>query len=67
MSRLVSTTAGIGRLEGEDTVACLDLPHADLGRALEAGLTVADLAAAPVRERVPRDGIELLAPIPRPS
>lgn len=66
MSRLVSTTAGIGRLEDDGSVALLDVPHPDLGRALGAGLVVADLAAAGVRDRAPVEQVELLAPVPRP-
>lgn len=66
MSRLVTTPAGIGRID-DKTVVLLDLPHPDLGRALEAGCTVAEIAKAQVRDRIPLDGIELLAPVPRPS
>jgi 2-keto-4-pentenoate hydratase/2-oxohepta-3-ene-1,7-dioic acid hydratase in catechol pathway len=69
MSRLVSTVQGIGRLDGdgEGKVVLLDLPHPDLGAALAAGLSVADVAAAGVRERRPPGGVDLLAPVPRPS
>jgi len=67
MSRLVSTTGGVGRLTDDGTVALLNSPYPDLGRALEAGCTTADLAAAPVREQVPLGTVALLAPIPRPS
>lgn len=67
MTRLVTTSVGIGRLEGTGTVAILDVPHRDLGRALDAGLTTADLAASAVRETRPLAGTELRAPIPRPS
>lgn len=67
MTRLVTTRAGIGRLEGESTVAVIDVPHADLGQALKAGLTVDDLAAAPVRHRLSIADAGLLAPIQRPT
>lgn len=67
MTRLVTTTAGIGRLEGEGTIAVIDVPHPDLGRALEAGLSVEELADAPVRTRLSTAEAVLLAPITRPS
>ncbi|WP_103383214.1 fumarylacetoacetate hydrolase family protein [Pseudonocardia dioxanivorans] len=70
MSRLVSTTRGIGRLEQDgETVALLDLSRPDikdLGGALREGLDVTSIAAAPVRERVPTAQAQLRAPIPRP-
>lgn len=66
MSRFVSTTKGIGCLDG-DEVAYLDLPYPDLGRALEAGLDVAALSESAVRERVPAGAAQLLATIRRPS
>jgi len=67
VTRLVTTTAGIGRLEGEGTIAVIDVPHPDLGRALEAGLSVEELADAPVRTRLSTAEAVLLAPITRPS
>lgn len=68
MTRLVSTDKGVGRLEpGSDAVALLDLDHPDLGAALQSGLDVATIVAAPVRERVPVVHTQVLAPIPRPS
>lgn len=66
MSRFVTTAEGIGRVQ-DDTVELLDLPYPDLGRALEAGRTVTELAKAPTRRSVPLATAELLAPIPRPS
>lgn len=66
MSRLVSTTKGIGSHDGE-TVALLDVDAPDLGEALRAGYDVADIAAATVRERIPVAQVELLPTIPRPS
>ncbi len=66
MSRLVTTPGGIGRID-DDGVLLLDLPYPDLGRALEAGCTVAELANAPVRDSVQLDAADLLAPVLRPS
>ncbi len=68
MTRLVTTTKGIGRLEDDgETVAFLDLDAADLGTALQAGLGIASIATAAVRERVPTAQVHLVAPVPRPS
>lgn len=67
MSRLVSTSRGIGRLEDGDIVAHLDVAHADLGQALQAGLSVAEIGAARVLERTALAATSLLATIPRPS
>ncbi|MEU1933106.1 fumarylacetoacetate hydrolase family protein [Streptomyces coeruleorubidus] len=68
MTRLVSTAKGIGRLEDDgETVALLDLDAADLGAALQAGLDIASIATASVRDRVPVAQAQLIAPVPRPS
>lgn len=68
MTRLVSTAKGIGRLEDDgETVALLDLYTADLGAALQAGLDIASIATAAVRDRVPAAQAQLIAPVPRPS
>ncbi|MCX5336067.1 MULTISPECIES: fumarylacetoacetate hydrolase family protein [unclassified Streptomyces] len=68
MTRLVSTAKGIGRLEDDgETVAFLDLDATDLGAALQAGLDIASIATASVRDRVPVAQAQLVAPVPRPS
>ncbi|GHD07852.1 hypothetical fumarylacetoacetate hydrolase family protein [Streptomyces violarus] len=68
MTRLVSTAKGIGRLEDDgETVALLDLDAADLGAALGAGLDIASIATAAVRDGVPVAQAQLIAPVPRPS
>ncbi|WP_406432320.1 fumarylacetoacetate hydrolase family protein [Streptomyces sp. NBC_00631] len=68
MTRLVSTVKGIGRLEDDgEVVALLHLDAADLGAALQAGLDIASISTAEVRERVPAAQAQLIAPIPRPS
>jgi 2-keto-4-pentenoate hydratase/2-oxohepta-3-ene-1,7-dioic acid hydratase in catechol pathway len=67
VSRLVSTAAGVGRLEEDGTVAVLESPYPDLGRALESGCSTAELAARAVRSRTTLGDAGLLAPVPRPS
>ncbi|GAA3999845.1 MULTISPECIES: fumarylacetoacetate hydrolase family protein [Streptomyces] len=68
MTRLVSTAKGIGRLEDDgETVAFLDLDATDLGAALQAGLDIAAIATAAVRDRVPTAQAQFVAPVPRPS
>ncbi len=68
MTRLVSTAKGIGRLEDDGlTVALLDHDAPDLGAALQAGIDVATLSTAAVRERVAIEDTALLATVPRPS
>ncbi|MER7692465.1 fumarylacetoacetate hydrolase family protein [Streptomyces sp. NPDC097610] len=67
MTRLVSTAKGIGRLADDgETVAFLDIDAADLGAALRAGLDLASIATAAVRDRVPKEQVQLIAPLPRP-
>jgi 2-keto-4-pentenoate hydratase/2-oxohepta-3-ene-1,7-dioic acid hydratase in catechol pathway len=63
--RLVTTTDGVGRLE-DGGVALLDLPFPDLGAVLAAS-ALDEVAAAPVRERRHLEGVQLLAPVPRPG
>ena len=63
---LVSTTDGIGRLEG-DEVALLDLPHPDLSALLWAESTLASATAAGERRRVGVAATTLLAALPRPG
>ena len=67
MTRFVSTARGAGRLVGGDTVELLDIAEPDLGAALQAGLTVGELAGAATREKVALADVELLPTIPRPS
>ncbi len=67
MSRLISTATGVGRLEDDGTVAVLESPYPDLGRALEAGCSTDELAALTVRSRTTLAEARLLAPVPRPS
>ena len=67
MTRLVSTAKGIGRLEDDGlTVAVIDHDAPDLGAALQAGIDVATLGSAAVRERVTIENTTLLATVPRP-
>ncbi len=66
MTRLVTTTAGLGRLDGDEAVL-LDLPFGDLGEALRAGLSAAEIAAAPARARRPLAALALRAPVTRPG
>lgn len=68
MTRLVSTAKGIGELRDDgETVALLDLDAADLGVALQAGLDIAAIATAAVREQIPVAQVQFRAPVPRPS
>ena len=64
--QLVTTFDGIGRIEG-DEVALLDVPFPDLGAALWAHESLDPLATAPVRARVPVEGLAVRAPVPRPG
>src|SRR5687768_1976001 len=65
MARLASTSAGIGRVEGEQ-IELLNVDYGDIGEALARGVDAADLARAPMRERVAASAVRLLAPVPRP-
>lgn len=65
MARLVSTTVGIGRLDGAD-VELLDVDYRDLGHAFAEGADSARLAELGSRRRRPLAEVRLLAPIPRP-
>jgi 2-keto-4-pentenoate hydratase/2-oxohepta-3-ene-1,7-dioic acid hydratase in catechol pathway len=66
MARLVTTTRGVGVLDGAQ-ISLLDLPFPDLGAALEAGRTLAELARAPAKAAVPLAEATLLPPVLRPS
>lgn len=65
MARIATTVNGLARLEG-DAALLLDTPYPDVGAALEAGETLADLASAPVLGEEPLAGVALLAPVVRP-
>jgi 2-keto-4-pentenoate hydratase/2-oxohepta-3-ene-1,7-dioic acid hydratase in catechol pathway len=62
--KLVSTTEGVGRVEG-DEVVLLDLPDPDLGAVLARG-ALEECATAPTRARRPYAEVTLRAPIPQP-
>ena len=67
MTRFVTTTGGIGRLDADfDGVTLIEGDHADLGQALAAGETPRSLAAAPAAGRVSLRQTRLRAPVPRP-
>ena len=65
MARLVSTSDGIGRLDG-DSVELLDVDYRDLGHAFAAGSDSTRLAETRTRSRRALADVQLLAPIPRP-
>jgi 2-keto-4-pentenoate hydratase/2-oxohepta-3-ene-1,7-dioic acid hydratase in catechol pathway len=65
VTRFVTTTDGIGRLDGEK-VTLIGGGHADLGQALAAGETTRSLAAAPAVRHVSLGETRLRAPVPRP-
>lgn len=68
MARLMTTDQGLGRVDPDgDTLTLLTLSGRDLGEALESGMTVADIAAAPAREKVPLARVRILPPVLRPS
>jgi 2-keto-4-pentenoate hydratase/2-oxohepta-3-ene-1,7-dioic acid hydratase in catechol pathway len=64
--QLVTTTAGLGRLE-DGEVALLDVPWPDLGAVLTEHGSFTPLAAARVRARVPLGGAVLRSPVLRPG
>jgi len=65
--RLYTTDRGVAKQVDEDTLAVLDLPHADLGSLLTIDPDLSTIADAPVRETVPISEVTLRAPVPRPS
>jgi 2-keto-4-pentenoate hydratase/2-oxohepta-3-ene-1,7-dioic acid hydratase in catechol pathway len=60
-----STADGIVRRQ-DDQVELLDLPYAELGAALDAGLGVTEFAQATVRATAGEHEVQLRAPVPRP-
>ena len=64
--QLVSTTDGIGRLDG-DEVALLDVVEPDLGAHLWAHGTLDGVTGAAVRRRLSLVDTTVLAPLPRPG
>jgi 2-keto-4-pentenoate hydratase/2-oxohepta-3-ene-1,7-dioic acid hydratase in catechol pathway len=71
MARLTTTDHGLGLVEGNgergEHVALLDVSYADIGAALESGLTLSEIASSPVRERVALSAVRVLPPVLRPS
>lgn len=65
--RLYTTDRGVAKQVDEDTLAVLNLPHADLGSLLTIDPDLSTIADAPVRETVPISEATLRAPVPRPS
>lgn len=65
MTRFVTTSKGVGRLAGE-SVELVDVGFGDLGAAMAAGVTTAEIAQAATLDVAPLTAIELCAPIPRP-
>jgi 2-keto-4-pentenoate hydratase/2-oxohepta-3-ene-1,7-dioic acid hydratase in catechol pathway len=63
--RLVCTERGIGRLDG-DRVQLLDCEFTDLGAALAAGVSLAEVGASAVRESVAVEDVSLQAPVSVP-
>lgn len=66
MSAYVTTSEGIGRLDGEE-VALLDVPFPDLGAVLWAHESLAPLERAPLRRSVALRDTELRSPVLRPG
>ena len=64
--QLVTTTDGIGRLEGSE-VALLDLPEPDLSALLWARGSLVGVATAGERRRLSLADTTLLSPVPRPG
>jgi 2-keto-4-pentenoate hydratase/2-oxohepta-3-ene-1,7-dioic acid hydratase in catechol pathway len=64
--QLVTTTAGIGRLE-DGGVALLEVPWPDLGAVLAEHEALDALGPAPVRRRLALDEVVLRPPLPRPG
>ena len=67
MPRLLSCDEGIGELTADGGVRILDVEQSDLGAALEAGLSLADLTARPTRAETTLDAVRLRPPVRRPS
>lgn len=63
---VVTTREGVGRLEGDEIVVA-DLPYGDVAALLEDTGSLAALATAPVRQRLPLAGTQLLPPVRRPA
>jgi 2-keto-4-pentenoate hydratase/2-oxohepta-3-ene-1,7-dioic acid hydratase in catechol pathway len=66
VTKLITTTRGIGRLDGDD-VTLLDLPFQDIGDALRAGLGTAEIAAAATKSATTLSAETLCPPVLRPS
>jgi 2-keto-4-pentenoate hydratase/2-oxohepta-3-ene-1,7-dioic acid hydratase in catechol pathway len=68
MARLMTTDRGVALVEADgEHVTLLQLPVPDLGAALERGMSMVEMAAAPAQERLPLSGVHVLPPVLRPS
>jgi len=68
MARLMTTDQGLALVTADgESVSLLTLAARDLGEALEGGMRVEDVAAAPARETLPLNRVRVLPPVLRPS
>jgi 2-keto-4-pentenoate hydratase/2-oxohepta-3-ene-1,7-dioic acid hydratase in catechol pathway len=64
----MTTDQGLGLVDADgEHITLLQLAVPDLGAALDTGMTVEEIAAAPAGERLPLSRVRILPPVPRPS
>jgi len=68
MARLMTTDQGLALVDADgEHVTLLELAVPDLGAALERGMSMAEIAAAPAQKRLPLSGVHVLPPVLSPS
>jgi 2-keto-4-pentenoate hydratase/2-oxohepta-3-ene-1,7-dioic acid hydratase in catechol pathway len=68
MARLMTTDQGIALVSADgQSVTLLAVAGRDLGEALEGGMSLGDVAAAPARDTLPMSRVQVLPPVLRPS
>jgi 2-keto-4-pentenoate hydratase/2-oxohepta-3-ene-1,7-dioic acid hydratase in catechol pathway len=68
MARLMTTDQGVALLDPDgEHLTLLKLPTPDLGAALESGMSMHEVAAAPPGARLHLSGVRILPPVLRPS
>jgi 2-keto-4-pentenoate hydratase/2-oxohepta-3-ene-1,7-dioic acid hydratase in catechol pathway len=64
----MTTDQGLALVDADgEHVTLLASPHRDLGAALESGVALEDIAAAPPRETLPLSRVRVLPPVARPN
>jgi hypothetical protein len=67
MARLMTSDQGLALVDADGThITLLQLPFSDLGAALDSGMSMEEIAAAPTGARLQLNAVGVLPPVLRP-